>query len=69
MKESIGIILAVIGMIGLWVCGIGATISLVSWVLSLVGLPLITGAGTLFLKFAAGWIGCFCTTAVGALYW
>jgi hypothetical protein len=54
--KTLGIILAILGSIGAAVCGLGFTVSLVAWVLSLLGVPFILGAGALIFKFAGGWL-------------
>jgi hypothetical protein len=67
MKVVLGSLLAIVGMFCVWVCGVGVLVSTVAWVCSLVGLPLITGAGTLAFKFAAGWLVAFVVTLVGGI--
>jgi hypothetical protein len=56
MKTIIGSMLSIIGTIMAWVCGLGFTISVVLWVLSVLGLPLVVGAGMFIFKFAGGWL-------------
>ena len=57
MKEAIGALCVGLGALLLWGCGIGVFVSTVAWVLSLVGITFITGAGVLIFKFLGGWIG------------
>ena len=52
MKEVIGLILMLVGVLTLGLCGLGITVSLLAWLLSLMGIPFITGAGLLIFKFA-----------------
>jgi hypothetical protein len=56
MKEVLGLIFMVLGIAALSVCGIGVTVSIVAWILSLLGIPLFTGAGMLIFKFAGCWL-------------
>lgn len=56
MKEFIGFILAVMGALGLFFCGLGVTVSVIAWIASIVGVPFIVGAGTLIFKFAGLWV-------------
>ena len=65
MKTLIGVILLAFGLIGLGVCGLGVTVSLVAWIASLLGIPFITGAGILFFKFAGTWLVSMVAAAIG----
>jgi hypothetical protein len=56
MKIIIGTMLSILGEFAAWACGIGVMISLVLWILSLLGMPLVVGAGAFIFKFAGGWI-------------
>jgi hypothetical protein len=56
MKEVFGLIFMIFGIAALAVCGIGFAVSVIAWILTLLGIPFITGAGSLIFKFAGGWI-------------
>ena len=58
MKFIIGSILGVLGFFAGWVCGLGIFASVIVWLLSILGLPLVEGieAGPFIFKFAGGWL-------------
>ena len=65
MKKAIGALCVGLGALLVWGSGIGVFVSMVVWVLSLVGITSITGAGSLVFAFLGGWIGGVVTLSLG----
>ena len=66
MKLILGSLLAILGAFIAWASGIALVVSVVAWVVSLMGPTLIQGAGVLIFKFAGGWLIGIISTILGA---